>query len=84
MQNRKSVNHKGKGSVSRAFNYEKKAQNKKYKEKMNALSRKYKLRSMKKINKRCIECGKLISPKSTRCKACSIISNHNKYLEGRR
>lgn len=74
----------GTGSVSRSFNYQKKYQNNpEFRKKVNEYSRKKYWKKKEKDNNRCVDCNKLISENATRCKACSIQNNYNKFYRNR-
>lgn len=69
------------GSVSRSFNYEKKWEDPKFRQKsLDRNKKNEKLRKIK-INNRCLDCKKLINPDSIRCKKCSIKYIRKKELE---
>lgn len=72
----------GRGSVSRCLRYyEKYETDPEFRQRVLEGGRLRNKARKKKINKRCVDCGKLISPNSTRCKRCSIRNNYNKYLQ---
>ena len=73
---------KGRGSVSRSIRYHRRYESdKKFRDKIRECSKRNRTKRMIKINKRCIDCKKLISPKATRCRECSIKMNRKDYLE---
>lgn len=76
----KRTDSHGRGSVSRAFRYLKKREDKKFVEKLRRNSIETRKRRKIKINNRCIDCNKLISPDAIRCKVCSIKRNRLNYL----
>lgn len=73
----------GRGSVSRSFNYARKYSNPEFREKLHEYNKLRFRNRKKKENKRCIDCGILVSPNALRCKSCSIRNNYNKYYKDR-
>jgi uncharacterized OB-fold protein len=72
---------KGRGSVSRSFRMAKRYEtDKKFRERMKERSKINHTQRIKRIDNRCEDCGVLISPKSKRCKPCSIKNNRKVYL----
>lgn len=72
---------KGRGSVSRSIRFHKKyEQDKEFRERVKQRQKIYKLRRKKKMNKRCLDCKKLIGTESTRCRECNIKNNRKIYL----
>ena len=74
------ISKKGRGSVSRSFNYERKMKDSTFRKKVSEARKFYNKRKKLKVNNRCIDCKKLISMKANRCRTCSILNNRNKYL----
>jgi hypothetical protein len=73
---------KGRGSVSRSIRFHKKyEQDKEFRERVKQRQKIYKLRRKKKMNKRCLDCNKLINPEATRCRKCSIKRHRIEYLK---
>ena len=73
---------KGRGSVSRSIRYHRRYENdKKFRERIKEREKRYKINRKKKINKRCIDCNKLINPEATRCRKCSIKRHRIEYLK---
>lgn len=73
----------GRGSVSRSFNYARKYLNPEFRRKCQEYSRIKAKRRKEEANKRCVDCGVLISPDSIRCKNCSIRHNYEKYYKNK-
>lgn len=72
MQGIKKKKDKGTGSVSRRFNYlSRKEKDPEWFNKIREMIKRNRIKRVKKINNRCIDCGKLIYPKAKRCQSCS-------------
>lgn len=69
------------GSVSRSFSYERKWEDPEFRKKSLERNKKNQLKRKKKENKRCLDCNKLIYPKSIRCSKCSIKYIRKKELQ---
>ena len=68
------------GSVSRSLRYHERFDtDEKFRERLRKCSKESHRKQKIKVNKRCIDCGVLIQPKSIRCKRCSIRYNYKKY-----
>ena len=66
------TNKKGRGSVSRGFIYlRRKKRDPEFYSKKLKNSSDYERRRKKRVNKRCIDCNKLICPSAIRCKVCN-------------
>lgn len=76
-----SSDKKGRGSVSRSFVYERRWKDEEFRKNSIERNKKSRLKRNKKINNRCKDCNKLISPSSLRCQKCSIKYIRKKYLK---
>lgn len=75
---------KGRGSVGRSFRMAKRYETDElFKEKIKERTKINYILRLKRVNNHCEDCGILISPKSTRCKPCSIKNNRKVYLNKR-
>lgn len=75
---------KGRGSVGRSIRISKRYEtDKEFREKMKSTSRLNHKKRVERLNNRCKDCGILITPRSERCKSCSIKNNRKVYLNKR-
>lgn len=82
---KRNKNHHGSGSVSRRLRYAERIEaDQEFRKKVLEASRKNNLRRAKRFNKRCVDCNKLISPASTRCRSCESTRKINETWKRRR
>ena len=73
---------KGRGSVSRCLRYSKRYNTEpEFKRKILEYSKVESRKRKNRMNKRCLDCKKLISPVAIRCRECSIKHIRNCYLK---